>query len=256
MLESTCASCAVWLKHAKNLRCDVFLCPKATTRTTTTTDHKAHYLRYLNWRTNCCQIPPDGSRLAMRIRWDDPMPLPTMVHFRIFCARDRTIEIYIEIKESNPITVLPYASINKAHTHLRVTYRSSRSVTATKTGCHRSASSELSELERPFCKVVPKKYAWITISFNNSTRCWSALKGFIRFTCSLNVRRHNQPMYFSSPRMLANARFASNSAFIVLRAIAECRALNQASASAASVARRMQECMPSGECSSSDRLSV
>lgn len=41
----------------------------------------------------------------------------------------------------------------KENIYFTFTNLSSLSVTATKTGCHRSVSSELSELERPFYKV-------------------------------------------------------------------------------------------------------
>lgn len=56
--------------------------------------------------------------------------------------------------------------------------------------------------------------------------------------------------------MLDNARFASSKARCALRAIAECNALNQANASCGSTARKMHECIPSGECSSMQRFSM
>lgn len=66
-------------------------------------------------------------------------------------------------------------------------------------------------------------------------------------TCSFPTRRLNHPICFSSPIILDNARFASSKARCVLRAIAECNALNQTNASCGSLARNKHECTPSGE---------
>lgn len=74
-------------------------------------------------------------------------------------------------------------------------------------------------------------------------------------TCSFPAFRLNQPMYFSSPIIVANARLASCNALCVLRAITECNALNQPNASCASVALNIHEWMPSGECNSMERFS-
>lgn len=63
-------------------------------------------------------------------------------------------------------------------------------------------------------------------------------------------------MCFNSPIMFDNARFASSKARCALRAIAECNALNHANASCGSMARKMHECMPSGEWSSIQRFSM
>lgn len=76
------------------------------------------------------------------------------------------------------------------------------------------------------------------------------------FTCSLPIRRLNQPMCFNSPSILAKARFASSKAVCVVRAIAECNALNQIKPSCGSDARKIHEWIPSGEWSSMQRFSV
>ena len=102
--------------------------------------------------------------------------------------------------------------------------RNSRSVAATKTEIHLSASSELSELDRPF---------------------WSHA-----------LFRLSHPICFSSPTMPDSVRFASAKAFCAHFEIAECSALNQDIASCGSWARNIHEWMPSGEWSSMHRFSV
>lgn len=74
-------------------------------------------------------------------------------------------------------------------------------------------------------------------------------------TCSFPAFRLNQPMYLSSPIIVANARLASCNARCVLRDITECNALNQPNASCASVALNIHEWIPSGECNSMERFS-
>lgn len=60
----------------------------------------------------------------------------------------------------------------------------------------------------------------------------------------------NHPKCFSSPTNGKSIRLASNKAFFEHLSIARCKALNHIKASCVSVARKMQECTASGECSS------
>lgn len=118
-------------------------------------------------------------------------------------------------------------------------YLNSRSVTATNTGCHRSMSSaELSD-EAPL-PSQPLLLALLPPPPHPPPM----------------IRRLSHPMCLISPINDTSTRFASTSAACVVCAMAECSALNQTNASAGSVARKMQEWIPSGECSSIERFSV
>lgn len=91
------------------------------------------------------------------------------------------------------------------------------------------------------------------VQWNGDAHYWS--DGKHRLTCSLPTRRLSHPMCFNSPIIFDRARFASCRARCVLRAIAECSALNHAKASCESLARNIHEWMPSGECNSMHRFS-
>lgn len=77
-----------------------------------------------------------------------------------------------------------------------------------------------------------------------------------KLTCSLPLRLLSQPMYFNSPIIVVNVRFASINAFCVLQLIAECNALNHMTASCWSIALNIHEWIPSGECNSMQRFSL
>lgn len=120
-------------------------------------------------------------------------------------------------------------------TNFSVSYLNSRSVTATNTGCHRSMSSvELSE-EAP----LPSQALLLPLLPPPPV-----------------TRLLSHPICRNSPINETSTRFASTNAACVVWPIAECNALNQTIASAGSVARKMHEWMPSGECSSIVRFSV
>lgn len=134
------------------------------------------------------------------------------------------------------------------------TNRSSRSEIATNTASHLSMSSELSELDWPFCSNNLIDHKVKSYKFNLDNNWPNSI--IVSLTWSLPTRRLSHPICFSSPIIFDKARFASIRARCVLRAMAEWSALNHAKASGASVALKIHECTPSGEWSSMQRFSL